>query len=96
LQSRLRFTQTFQDEFSRRVHHIILALSHEAFQFDIQVVNEGAGMISRLVRPLRRYTNVRMVGVMMAAHFVGTARDELAAFPESARRRFGHELFIHC
>lgn len=32
---------------------------------------------------------------MKVGYFVGTARDELAAFPESARRRAGYELFIH-
>ena len=31
---------------------------------------------------------------MKAAHFVGTAREDLAAFPESARRRAGYELFM--
>jgi phage-related protein len=31
---------------------------------------------------------------MKAVHFVGTARKELAAFPESARRRAGYELFM--
>jgi phage-related protein len=31
---------------------------------------------------------------MKAAHFVGTARKDLARFPEKARRRAGHELFM--
>jgi phage-related protein len=31
---------------------------------------------------------------MKAACFVGTAREDLAAFPESARRRAGYELFM--
>jgi phage-related protein len=31
---------------------------------------------------------------MKVARFVGTAREDLAAFPESARRRAGHELFM--
>lgn len=31
---------------------------------------------------------------MKLACFVGTAREDLAAFPESARRRAGYELFI--
>ena len=31
---------------------------------------------------------------MKAACFVGTARTDLAAFPESARRRAGYELFM--
>jgi phage-related protein len=31
---------------------------------------------------------------MKAVRFVGTAREDLAAFPESARRRAGHELFM--
>ena len=31
---------------------------------------------------------------MRALCFVGTARRDLAAFPESARRRAGHELFM--
>lgn len=31
---------------------------------------------------------------MKAACFVGTAREDLAAFPESARRRVGYELFM--
>jgi len=31
---------------------------------------------------------------MKAVHFIGTAREELAAFPESARRRAGYELFM--
>jgi len=31
---------------------------------------------------------------MKAACFVGTARQDLAAFPEAARRRAGYELFM--
>jgi phage-related protein len=31
---------------------------------------------------------------MKAAFFVGTARKDLAHFPEAARRRAGHELFM--
>ncbi len=31
---------------------------------------------------------------MKAACFVGTAREDLASFPESARRRTGYELFM--
>lgn len=31
---------------------------------------------------------------MKAVRFVGTAREDLAAFPESARRHAGHELFM--
>lgn len=31
---------------------------------------------------------------MKAAYFVGTARTDLAGFPESARRRAGYELFM--
>jgi phage-related protein len=31
---------------------------------------------------------------MKAARFVGSARSDLAAFPEEARRRVGHELFM--
>ena len=31
---------------------------------------------------------------MKEARFVGTAREDLAAFPESARRRAGYELFM--
>lgn len=31
---------------------------------------------------------------MKALRFVGTARKDLAEFPESARRRAGHELFM--
>ncbi len=31
---------------------------------------------------------------MKAAYFVGTARRDLARFPESACRRAGHELFM--
>lgn len=31
---------------------------------------------------------------MKVAYFVGTAREDLAAFPESARRRTGYELFM--
>ncbi len=31
---------------------------------------------------------------MKAACFIGTARQDLAAFPESARRRTGYELFL--
>lgn len=31
---------------------------------------------------------------MKALRFVGTARTDLAEFPESARRRAGHELFM--
>ena len=31
---------------------------------------------------------------MKPAHFVGTAHDDLVAFPETARRRAGHELFM--
>lgn len=31
---------------------------------------------------------------MKALRFVGTARKDLARFPESARRRAGHELFM--
>jgi phage-related protein len=29
-----------------------------------------------------------------SARFVGTAREDLAGFPESVRRRIGHELFM--
>jgi phage-related protein len=36
---------------------------------------------------------VHSVG-MKAACFVGTARKDLAAFPESARRRAGYELYM--
>ena len=31
---------------------------------------------------------------MRPAHFVGTAREDLASFPETARRRAGYELFM--
>ena len=31
---------------------------------------------------------------MRPAHFMGTAREDLAAFPETARRRAGYELFM--
>ena len=31
---------------------------------------------------------------MKPLHFVGTARKDLAGFPEPARRRAGHELFM--
>ena len=31
---------------------------------------------------------------MKATYFVGTARKDLVAFPESARRRVGYELFM--
>ena len=31
---------------------------------------------------------------MRPLHFVGTARKDLTGFPESARRRAGHELFM--
>ncbi|MCK6556357.1 type II toxin-antitoxin system RelE/ParE family toxin [Candidatus Binatia bacterium] len=31
---------------------------------------------------------------MKEARFVGTAREDLAAFPEEARRRAGYELFM--
>jgi phage-related protein len=31
---------------------------------------------------------------MKAACFVGTAREDLAVFPESARRRAGYELYM--
>ena len=31
---------------------------------------------------------------MKLACFVGTAREDLAAFPETARRRAGYELFM--
>ena len=31
---------------------------------------------------------------MKAAYFVGTARKDLARFPEAARRRAGHELLM--
>ena len=31
---------------------------------------------------------------MKPLHFVGTAREDLAGFPESVRRRAGHELFM--
>ena len=31
---------------------------------------------------------------MKAAYFIGTARKDLAHFPEAARRRAGHELFL--
>lgn len=31
---------------------------------------------------------------MKAAYFVGAARKDLAHFPEAARRRAGHELFM--
>ena len=31
---------------------------------------------------------------MRPAHFVGTARGDLVAFPETARRRAGYELFM--
>lgn len=31
---------------------------------------------------------------MKALRFVATAREDLAAFPESARRRAGHELYM--
>ena len=31
---------------------------------------------------------------MKPLHFVGTARKDLAGFPESVRRRAGHELFM--
>lgn len=31
---------------------------------------------------------------MKAVHFVSTARKDLAHFPEAARRRTGHELFM--
>jgi phage-related protein len=31
---------------------------------------------------------------MKEVHFVGTARQDLAAFPEAARRRVGYELFM--
>jgi phage-related protein len=31
---------------------------------------------------------------MKAACFIGTAREDLAGFPESARRRAGYELFM--
>lgn len=31
---------------------------------------------------------------MKAAYFIGTARRDLAGFPESARRRAGYELFM--
>jgi len=31
---------------------------------------------------------------MKAVYFVGTARRDLAEFPETARRRAGHELFM--
>lgn len=31
---------------------------------------------------------------MKAAYFIGTARKDLAGFPESARRRAGYELFM--
>ena len=42
---------------------------------------------------LRLHTNIRMLRTQMKPlHFVGTAREDLAGFPESARRRAGHEL----
>jgi phage-related protein len=31
---------------------------------------------------------------MKPLHFVGTAREDLAGFPEAVRRRAGHELFM--
>ena len=31
---------------------------------------------------------------MRPAHFVGTAREDLASFPETVRRRAGYELFM--
>ena len=31
---------------------------------------------------------------MKPLHFVGTAREDLTGFPESVRRRAGHELFM--
>lgn len=41
------------------------------------------------------HTNIRIIrGGSKAVYFVGTARKDLASFPESARRRTGHELFM--
>jgi phage-related protein len=34
------------------------------------------------------------LSAVKAARFVGTAHEDLAAFPESARRRAGYELFM--
>ena len=46
------------------------------------------------VNPLHHYTNARIIHSVKAVRFVETARKDLAAFPETARRRAGYELFM--
>ncbi len=46
-------------------------------------VKQNSGT-AQTATPLRRYTNI----------LVGTAREALAEFPDSARRRAGYELFL--
>jgi phage-related protein len=39
-------------------------------------------------------TTIRIMSVMKPLFFVGSAREDLAAFPEGARREAGYELFM--
>jgi len=39
-------------------------------------------------------TNVRILSTVKLLFFVGTAREDLASFPETARRSAGYELFL--
>src|ERR1051326_6100240 len=39
-------------------------------------------------------TNIRILSTVKLLFFVGTAREDLASFPEAARRSAGYELFL--
>src|SRR5436305_988974 len=43
---------------------------------------------------LPAYTNIRIASRMKPVHFLGDSRERLAGFPESVRRRIGHELYM--
>ena len=40
------------------------------------------------------YTDIRIIIPMKPVRFVGNSKGDLAAFPEAARARAGHELFM--
>ncbi len=39
-------------------------------------------------------TNIRIIDLMKPVRFMGSAKQDLSAFPRSARVRAGHELFM--
>jgi hypothetical protein len=43
--------------------------------------------------PLDADTNIRIMGLVEPVRFMGSAKDDLSAFPKSAWIRTGHELF---